>query len=301
LAVSNDGSQVVWRSLVAAGIVTSGEAMLAPRGSLAPTQQVSADAYVIDTLDEVGLFGFRIDGGLMVAIGEATPLGDVSLQKADLYNVTQGPAGPLFQNLSASSGDTTVPFLAVPAWDIAGARLLPDGSGWMIEQLGNAPSIEHLSFAGVRTTLVGQLREIQRTYLEGPAILAITQRDGGTRPVQAWGLSAGNAPAAQLLDTLSSSATSGAPAIGNGASAFAVQELGGWRLLRHDAANGLRQVSVGGTGVRSTPQLTSGGAAAYSSGDGATSGAVWIWRLGATVPEQLGGLTGPLQILPTNS
>ncbi len=301
LAVSNDGTQVVWRSVVPNAFGTSGEAMLAPQGQIAPTQQVSGDAYVIDTLDEVGLFGFRIDGTLVVAIGEATPIGEVSLQKADLYAVTQGPSGPLFQNLSASSGDTSVPFLAVPDWDISGARLLPDGSGWMIEQLGATPSIEHLSFAGVRTPLLSQVRRIQWLLHDGAGVLAIVQKDSNQRPVQAWALPAAPALSPLLLASWDSSSSAGAPATREGGTSFALQEQGNWRLVSNQPASALQQTTSTAGAITAPLQRTSLGGTAYTSGDGATTGRVWIWRAGATGPVPLGDLSGPLQILPTNS
>ncbi|MEY2745637.1 MAG: hypothetical protein RL112_679 [Planctomycetota bacterium] len=301
LAVSNDGTQVVWRSVVPTAFATSGEAMLAPQGQSAPTQQVSGDAYVIDTLDEVGLFGFRIDGTLLVAIGEATPIGEVSLQKADLYAVTQGPSGPQFQNLSASSGDTNVPFLGVPDWDIAGAHLLPDGSGWMVQQMGATPSIEHLSFAGVRTPLLSQLRRIQWLSHDGAGILAIVQLDTNQRPVQAWALPSGPAPAAQLLASWDNTSTAGAPATREGSSSFALQEQGNWRLMRREPSSPLQAATPNIGAITSPLQRTSLGGTAFSSGDGATTGRLWIWRAGAAAPEALGDLAGPLQVLPTNS
>jgi hypothetical protein len=301
LAVSNDGTQVVWRSLVPSASATTGEAMLAPQGQGAPTQQVSGDAYVIDTLDEVGLFGFRIDGALLVAIGEATPIGEVSLQKADLYAVTQGPSGPQFQNLSASSGDTSVPFLAVPEWDISGARLLPDGSGWMIDQQGGAPSIEHLSFAGVRTPLVQQLRRIQWLSHDGSGVLAIIQKDTSQRPVQAWALPNGAASTPQLLATWDSSSVAGAPAVRAGATSFSLQQPGGFGLVRREPGSSLQEAPSGGGAISAPLQRTSLGGTACSTGDGATTGRVWIWRAGAATPVELGDLAGPLQVLPTNS
>jgi len=306
LAVSNDGTQAIWRTSVTTPTQTSGEAMLGFVAQPMQAEMLSSNARMLDTLDEVGLFGFRIDGTAIMAVGERTigPAG-ITLDKADLYGVAANPASVQFSNLSNTSGDTTVPFTTLPTWDIQQLHLLPDGSGFLVEQDGVQPSIEHLSHAGVRTMLVNGVRRVQQTTMVGNRMLLAIQKAGGSRPVELHQIEFGATPQASLLQTGDSTLVYSNLAIRpDGWAAWSADDLVNPSRVQRLLVGGLApmgDMSLGSQVVGDALDWTQAGNTVFTTGDGATTGALKLWILGQAAPADLGTLVGPLHLLPARS
>ncbi len=306
LAVSDDGTQALWRATVTTPLKTTGEALLGRVAQAVAPQLLSGDANILDTLDEVGLFGFRVGGVALYAVGErAFGHAGVTLDKADLFLATTTSTGTQLTNLSATSGDTTVPFTALPQWDLQELHMLPDGSGWLIEQDGVTPSIEHLSTTGVRTTLVSGVRRVQQMNQIGSHMLVVVQKQGPQRPVDLHCLTFGAAPASQMLQ--SSSEDTIYSNLSNRQDGWASWSTAGANLptmvqrLQLGGVSPLSNLDLGNQSVRSGLDWTSAGSTVYSTGNGVTNGSLQLWLMGQSQPTTLGTITGPLHILPANS
>ena len=106
LALSSDGSHVAWRETLLAKKELFVDQTALPGGP----DQVTGDLQFTDTLDNVGILGFKGPDILIFATGEADLLG---IDKADIYtvNATLGTA-PV--NVSLTSG------LSAPPYDVPG-------------------------------------------------------------------------------------------------------------------------------------------------------------------------------------
>ncbi|MCE9592619.1 MAG: hypothetical protein K8S98_00360 [Planctomycetes bacterium] len=123
LAISDDGSTVAWRSEGA-----KREAFVAhvsPPVAEVP-EQLTSDAKFLDTLDEIGLYGFRpLSNTLVLAIGKGTLGVPNTLDAADLFAVNLPTGAPAnFVNLSLSSGVANLPFNVAP-------KIKPDFTHWI--------------------------------------------------------------------------------------------------------------------------------------------------------------------------
>lgn len=306
LAVSNDGTQAIWRTTVTTTAQTSGEALLGFVAQPAQAEMLSSDARMLDTLDEVGLFGFRIDGSAIMAVGErATGATGVTVDKADLYGVTAGTGGLQFTNLSNTSGDTSVPFTALPDWDIQQLHLLPDGTGFLVEQDGALPSIEHLSHAGVRTMLVNDVRRVQMTTMVGNRMLVAIQKAGGNRPVELHEIAFGAAPQSSLLQSGESSLVYSNLAIRpDGWAAWSADDIVNPSHVQRLLVGGISpmaDMALGTQVVGDALDWTQSGNTVFTTGNGTTTGSLKLWIIGQAAPVDLGTLQGPLHLLPAHS
>ena len=306
LAVSDDGTQALWRATVTTPLKTTGEALLGRVAQQAAPQMLSGDANILDTLDEVGLFGFRVGGVALYAVGErAQGVTGITVDKADLFLATTTSTGTQLTNLSATSGDTTVPFMAIPQWDLQQLHALPDGSGWLVEQDGAVPTIEHLSTTGTRTVLVSGVRRVQRMNQIGSHMLVAVQKQSSQRPVDLHCLTCGAAPTSQMLQ--SSSETTIYSNLSYRQDGWATWSTSGANLstmVQRMQLGGLAPLSnlnLGAQSVRSGLDWTSAGSTVFSTGDGVTNGSLQLWLMGQSQPTTLGTITGPLHILPANS
>lgn len=146
LAVSDDGGACAWRvdTTTAAGLSREcwiGRVQAPPTD---PPAELSSDANFLDTLDEVGVFVFRTPARLQLGVGSQTAPGVSGLESTDLFQVdlpaTVGAAQ--FTNLSLSSGDATLPFLAVPSISLARTALFPaTGHTWYVDDDSNGGAV----------------------------------------------------------------------------------------------------------------------------------------------------------------
>jgi hypothetical protein len=95
-------------------------------------EELSSDARFTDTLDEVGLFAFDGPGKLLFAVGERSD-DNIGIEKLDVFASTVQPgAAPSIQNQSLTSGQTSVPFTAIPTIEPSRMVRLPAGEGFLV-------------------------------------------------------------------------------------------------------------------------------------------------------------------------
>lgn len=241
LAVSDDGTRAAWSTKT----VLSRECFLnrvAPAPAIA--EQVSSDARILDTLDEVGLFSFRPTGELLVAIGAVTT-GAPGIERIDLFSAELPPAAPLdLQNVTLSSGDSTVPFYSDPALDPEAMVRLPnrdqmlmhvressDGSLLFVDAT-NVGTFELLPFV----KSLDLLERVEGRYLIG------LRRSNGSKPEQLYRWN-GTASAPQLVVTHPDGTLfQRAATRRTGEAAYVIKFLAGGELLeRVDLATGVRE------------------------------------------------------------
>lgn len=162
----------------------SREVLRASLGAPAPTASPTADAVMIDTLDEVGFLRFT-PAGLVFLVGEGDPAEPGSLDKAELYLSTSAGGAPL--NLSQTSGDLTAPFGAPGsltnedglALDASGANLLAFAKGPQTLLAIDATG------AGVDVLATG-IKSIERTYEVDGDTYFVTRTDVPADRVHIW-------------------------------------------------------------------------------------------------------------------
>ena len=105
LALSPNGGHVAWRAIEG----PSSELFVRESGIGAASQHVTADANFTDTLNETGMIGFVSALALIALVGERTPGGGI--EGADFFGVDLSGGPAAISNLTATSGDTLLPFL----------------------------------------------------------------------------------------------------------------------------------------------------------------------------------------------
>ncbi len=189
LAVSDDGSHCAWRRLGATAQL-SNELFL--RRTAAPAQQagtqVTADALVTDTLDEVGVLTLFQPDKLLVAIGEKGGDPGVGIEKVDLFEVSLDPGGAAqLVNRTGSSGDFSAPFLAAPTITPLERRWIPAAQA---EVFHDETSGGGGRFVAVRPGVSGvqvldsDVKEVQFVEVVGARLVVALRRASGNKPYQ---------------------------------------------------------------------------------------------------------------------
>jgi hypothetical protein len=126
LAVSDDGQYAAWRTEGPTREAWIGRVQAGP---LDPPVHISSDANYLDTLDEIGLFGFTLGNALVLGVGKRADPVLGGLEALDLFRVSPPASGAVsLTNLSLSSGVAVAPFLVKGKLGLQLARRLP-GSG----------------------------------------------------------------------------------------------------------------------------------------------------------------------------
>lgn len=177
LAVSDDGRLCAWRTEGVTREVRTARVAAAPQDDV----QVSADAYFIETLDEVGQLGYRFDPTVLtLAVGERS-LDDGTIEKIDVYRVTLDTADqPAIENRTLSSGDTTTPFVAGTISPEV-AHELPGGAGTLIYD-EDGDRLFALPTTGGPKTLLTQVKEIQVVEATADHLVLGLRRESGAKP-----------------------------------------------------------------------------------------------------------------------
>jgi hypothetical protein len=246
LAVSDDGAWCAWRTTIAA----SNECMVA-RADVAPlpAQQLSSTANFTDTLDEVALFAFRGPSRLLFAVGEQNP--GAPPGKVDLFAANLAPSqAPQFQNLTLTSGQTVVPFTAIPSLTPARVALLPDQSGIVIHD--DAGQIDDIYVwrdgqPGLQLVMTG-IKDLNELEFGGQGAVFVVRKDNNLREMYRTDSTFLGAP------TLVASSTNGATfehalARADGWTAFMENGLAGARLERVQSTSGTLDVLPGGSAL----------------------------------------------------
>jgi len=135
LAVSDDAGWCAWRAVLPHGAGQTRECMAgraAPPAGETP-EMLSSDARFLDTLDEVAVFFFRGPGQLVFAVGELSPVQAEGIENLDLFRATLSPGGtPTIENLSLTSGDSTLPFYELPTLSPTRYVLTPDRQSLLV-------------------------------------------------------------------------------------------------------------------------------------------------------------------------
>jgi len=133
LAISDDGGTAAWVETTVTQSPPASFRDVRVTQVTAPVNNavVTGDLYLLDTLDEVGRLTFFQPGELAYAAGEVNDPVEGGLDGADFFSarLTQGVA-PILRNLSATSGQTTPPFLTgIPTLTPNIAHLVPQTAG----------------------------------------------------------------------------------------------------------------------------------------------------------------------------
>ncbi|MBI5434953.1 MAG: hypothetical protein HZA52_19120 [Planctomycetes bacterium] len=200
LAISDDGSTVAWRT---EGLKR--EAFMAraqPIGGELP-EHLSSDARFLDTLDEIGLYGFRpASNRLVVGIGAGDPAFPNTLDKVDFFAVDlQVGAPPTFTNLSLSSGDASVPFTTPPTLKPTNARWLAGADAFVVHD-GNADQVLVVRAAQTGAQLLMSNAKSLDWIEALPNELMLSVRDSqGNKPQQLWRVDSAIAGSPTLVAT----------------------------------------------------------------------------------------------------
>ena len=130
MAISDDGQWAAWTRIMAG----KRELFMRERPQQAsPVEtQVTADAYFIDTLEEIGVLGMATPGELVVAVGESAPLEEGGIENADFFRVRLDASGsPILENLTLSSGQPTAPFNVPPQLSPSHLTWLPEAGAFV--------------------------------------------------------------------------------------------------------------------------------------------------------------------------
>lgn len=189
LAVSDDGSHCAWRRLGATALL-SNELFL--RRTAAPAQQpgtqVTADALVTDTLDEVGILTLFQANKLLVAVGEKGEDPGVGIEKVDVFEVSLDAGGAAqLVNRTGSSGDFSAPFLATPTITPLQRRWIPAAQAEVFHDESSGGSGRLIAVrpgvSGVQL-LDPDVKEILFVEVVGNRLVVALRRSSGNKPHQ---------------------------------------------------------------------------------------------------------------------
>jgi hypothetical protein len=202
LAVSDDGQFAAWRTEGASREAWVGR-VEAPVGE--PAVQVSQDSNYIDTLDEIGLFGFTAGAQLLLGVGELADPVLGGLEALDLFRASPPAAGAVgLTNLTLTSGDASAPFTVKGSIDLATVRRVPGTSLVLIASEGNdAGELLRVDLAQpASAVLVDQIKELNWIEQVGAHILLSARRstDPKTQDLVRIGPVSGTTVLASLAD-----------------------------------------------------------------------------------------------------
>lgn len=178
MAVSDDGRLCAWRT---EGIVSREAHLTRVQATPQPAAQVSADAYFLDTLDEVGQMGFYRGDELHLAVG-SIDLVEKTIEDYDSFAIgLDAQDQPVFTNRSLSSGDPTAPFTAKGILSPEVMHRMPDGSLLIYdEKQDRLMALRDGDAAAVM--LLASVKEIQLVEAVGGELLLGMRRSFGSKP-----------------------------------------------------------------------------------------------------------------------
>ncbi len=203
LAVSDDAATCAWRiELIDPFTQMPFQDVVVGRAAAAfPPVIVTGDMYLLDTLDEVGRVFFTRIGELLYAAGEPNDPTEGGLEGADVFGaVLDGAGTPSIRNVSATSGQTMMPFLTgIPLWTPAVVVLIDEDVALIHED--DARQLVALDLVtGTITVVLDQVREV--LWVEGTGSqggwCAAVERDTQMREMQVVGAASGTGLAVVL-------------------------------------------------------------------------------------------------------
>ena len=182
LAVADDGSACAWRTEG-----TTREAFLArvPWQSTPVSAQLTADTLFTDTIDEVGQFGFRPNGGFVFTAGERD-LAAGGVDKIDIFRAVL-PAGaptPTLQNLSMSSGVLNPPYLVPGTIRPEGALDMAGAGGRLLLDSDQEELVWMASGGGAGQVLLADVKSFEGVEFSGGTWVLSLRRSSGNQPRQ---------------------------------------------------------------------------------------------------------------------
>lgn len=300
LAVSDDGETCAWRTEGA-----TRECYVAHTQALPGEQpQHLTSTQFLDTVDEIGLFYFRVTGQLIMGVG-ATPAGTVNtMEKMDLYQVTL-PAGGTqasIVNFSLTSGDAAPPFLHISQIKPEALTLLPDESHVIYFDGDSNDGVIATASTGQSgsTPLLTNVKSLDLLDSTGRFLMLSIRRSDGAKPQELYRMPVSIAsPPALILSLPDGTQFSRAAPRRDGWMGFVVVDPGGNEsLMRAHLGSGALQ-SYASTASAFGPSVfvTQLGSIAFSEGTSAAPAAFFTWPMsGPALP--LSAPATPGQVLP---
>lgn len=307
LAVSNDGSTCAWRSeqqLVLGGI--SRECFVghvqAPPGD--DPQQLSSDALFPDTLDEVGLFHFRLPNQLFIGVGGRLAPNVSAIENMDFFqvDVAAGPSPAVFTNLSLSSGIATAPFLpAIPQITPERVALIPDSSGIVYFDGSGQHGKVYAARAGQTGSalLLQNVKQVDMQEVASGWTLLSLRRSDGTKPYELYRIPLDMSAPPALIVSMDNTNYVRPATRRDGWVAYVTANVTGEFLNRVDLVSGtLEQFQTPPAVYGPTLGLTAQGSFTFSIGALGLPSTFMTWPAGGATPVVLQTPTTPGHILP---
>jgi len=146
---------------------------------------VTGDAYLLDTLDEIGRISFYRPTEVTYAAGEVNDRAEQGLATADFFGASLGLNDqPVLRNLSVTSGDPSVPFTAgVPTITPSTAHFL--GAERYVIHDDDAEELQLLDIGtGGLTVLEQDVKDLYWFERVGDWYCAAVRRRNGQRPIE---------------------------------------------------------------------------------------------------------------------
>lgn len=182
LAVSDDGNQCAWRT---EGLTREAFLARVPWQSATPAAQLTSDTNFLDTIDEVGQYGFQNSAGLHFTAGERdTAIGGID--NIDVYraNIPVGGSTPSMVNLSLSSGVAAPPFVAQGEIKPEGAVTLPGATGRLLLDREAEELVLLAPQGGGVTTILPSVKDFDGLARSGNQWILALRRSNGNKPRQ---------------------------------------------------------------------------------------------------------------------
>lgn len=208
LALSHDAELCMFRT-EPFGTQVAREAFVGRTAPAAPEpEQFTGNGEFLDTLDEIGVAGFvQVPTGgevLVVGVGARNDLANGGIEQMDLFRIELPAAGPIsFTNLSATSGDTNVPFLVKGQIDPEDGLFRVPGTDTFAYHdgaIGYVATVSVSSTTGEKV-LLPIVKSLENAELAGNDLLFFVRRDTDQREHQLLRISPAAGGTLQLLAT----------------------------------------------------------------------------------------------------
>jgi len=234
VALSPNGAHVAWRAIVG----TSSELFVRETGLGAGTQHVTADVNFADTLNETGMIGFVSALALVSLVGERTVGGGI--ESADFFGVDLAGPPSSIANLTGTSGDTLLPFLA--KGDLAsedGVFAIPGSKDVLfhVSQSGGGDLWRADLAAGTGGLLLAEVKSLDVVDHSGGELFLALRRSTAGDPNELFGLTVATNALSSLGPTGDAEVLRWAVDAGGNVAAIA-EDLGVAWLGRVDLASG---------------------------------------------------------------
>tara|TARA_R110002126_G_scaffold6872_1_gene34679 strand:- start:2027 stop:3778 length:1752 start_codon:yes stop_codon:yes gene_type:complete len=174
MAISDDGRLSGWRQ---DAVTQEGYCCRTLVPGPLHTVEVTADAYMLDTLDAVGIVGFFDPTRLTIAVGEREGPG---IDKFDLYGLSIDDLGALdYTNTTQSSLDATVPFLSVPGLSPDGLTWIPEAQQFVVYDDGAETLVRSPLNPGGTQTMLTNVKDLDEVSASGDRVLLNLRRTNG--------------------------------------------------------------------------------------------------------------------------